>query len=360
MLEGVAAERPLVVVVEDVQWAEPTLLDLLEYLVVFSTGHPILLVCLTRPELAESRPAWTAPQPDRSVLVLDALSTTRRTSSSSTPVAERRGGHRGDRRGQPAVPRAARRGRQRHGHAADDDPGGAGRAHHRLEPAERAVLAHASVQGRRSTPPRGGALPEDDRGGTATRLVALVHKQLIRVDRSGPPGRDAFAFAHALIREAAYRSLPKQQRAELHERLARWMESRPSAADETVGYHLAEAHRYRTELGESGGHVQALAWAAAERLAAAADTTLLRGDHAAGARLLERVATLLEGDDAARGELLPVLGAALFEAGRMADATRVLDGAIAAAPEPRLLARARSSASWSASRAASGWPRPHA
>ena len=343
MLEEVAAERPLVVIVEDIHWAEPTLLDLLEYLVVFSTGHAILVVCLTRPELAESRPAWTAPQPGRSVLVLDALS-----DDEAHELVEHAGGG----------PRAAGIVETGEGNplfleqlvavGSDTDTlpttiqAVLAARIDRLEPAERALLAHASVQGRAfDTAALAELLPGDDRGGTATRLVALVHKQLIRVDRSGPPGRDAFAFAHALIGEAAYRSLPKQQRAELHERLARWMESRPSAADETVGYHLAEAHRYRTELGESGERVQALAWAAAERLAAAADAALLRGDHAAGARLLEHVAALLEGDDAARGELLPVLGAALFEAGRMADATRVLDDAIAAAPEPRLLARAQ-------------------
>ncbi|MBA3262249.1 MAG: tetratricopeptide repeat protein, partial [Thermoleophilaceae bacterium] len=83
------------------------------------------------------------------------------------------------------------------------------------------------------------------------------------------------------------------------------------------------------------------AGAAAERLAAAADAALLRGDASAGARLLERAGSLLEWDDAARGEVLPALGAALFEAGRMTDATRVLDEAIASAPEPRLHARAQ-------------------
>jgi tetratricopeptide (TPR) repeat protein len=202
----------------------------------------------------------------------------------------------------------------------------------RLEPGERSVLAQASVQGRTFY---AGAIEEP---GAATRLVALVHKQLIHADRSDIPGQDAFSFAHVLIREAAYRSLPKQRRAELHERFARWLEARPGAEDETVGYHLAAAHAHRTELGEDA---QDLAWAAAERLTAAADAALLRGDHAGGARLLERVAALLEHDAAARGEVLPTLGAALFEAGRIADATSVLDEAIAAAPEPRLLARAR-------------------
>jgi tetratricopeptide (TPR) repeat protein len=202
----------------------------------------------------------------------------------------------------------------------------------RLEPGERSVLAQASVQGRTFY---AGAIEEP---GTTTRLVALVHRQLIHADRSDIPGQDAFSFAHVLIRDAAYRSLPKQRRAELHERLARWIEARPGAEAETVGYHLAEAHACRSELGEDA---QDLAWEAAERLTAAADAALLRGDHAGGAHLLERVAALLAPDTAARGEVLPTLGAALLAAGQMAEATRVLDEAVAAAPEPRLLARAQ-------------------
>ena len=60
VLETLARERPLLVVVEDVHWAEPTLLDLLEYLVGWSTGAPIALVCLARTELLDARPAWAA------------------------------------------------------------------------------------------------------------------------------------------------------------------------------------------------------------------------------------------------------------------------------------------------------------
>src|SRR4051812_23353173 len=73
LLEEAAREQPLVVAVEDVHWAEPTLLDLIEYLAAFSRELPILLVCLARPELLETRPAWTAPQAGRSVHVLSPL-----------------------------------------------------------------------------------------------------------------------------------------------------------------------------------------------------------------------------------------------------------------------------------------------
>ncbi len=343
MFERVAQARPLVVIVEDVHWAEPTLLDLLEYLVAFVSGHAVLLVCLARPELLETRPISAAPQPNTSLLVLDALPDTeaRRLvehagevgSGTAARIVELAEGNPlflehlvavGAETGEAALPSSIQAVL-----AARID---------RLDPGERALLEKASVQGRSFYV---GAVEEPDRAATATRLVSLVRKQLIRAERSGLPGEDAFRFTHVLVREAAYGAMPKQQRAELHERVARWIEDRPGAEDETVGHHLGEAYRYRTELGPVGEPEHALAGAAAERLAAAADAALLRGDPVAGARLLERAASLLEWYDAARGEVLPALGAALFEAGRVTDATRVLDEAIATAPEPRLRARAQ-------------------
>jgi predicted ATPase len=144
--------------------------------------------------------------------------------------------------------------------------------------------------------------------------VALVQKQLVRPDRSELAGEDAFRFAHGLIREAAYESLPKQLRAELHERIAGWLTRRPAHQDEVVGFHLERAYRSRVELGPPGERERALAGEAASRLAAAAQTALVRGDPPAGARLLERAVALLPADDGDRRALLPRLGAALYGA----------------------------------------------
>lgn len=135
--------------------------------------------------------------------------------------------------------------------------------------------------------------------------------------------------------------MPKQERAGLHERVAAWLEASPGAQDETIGHHLGEAYRHRAELGRVGEHERALAAGAAQRLVDAGDAALLRGDSPAGARLLERAASLLQYEETARSELLPALGAALFEAGRLSDAARILDEAIALAPEARLRARAQ-------------------
>ena len=83
LLERLARERPLVVAVEDIHWAQPALLDLLDHVVALSSGAPILLVCLTRPELLETRPAWAAPQPNRCVSCSTRSATRRRASSPS-------------------------------------------------------------------------------------------------------------------------------------------------------------------------------------------------------------------------------------------------------------------------------------
>ena len=97
----------------------------------------------------------------------------------------------------------------------------------------------------------------------------------------------------------------------------------------------------RGELGETAASTATLAARAAAHLNTAGRRAAQRDDHAAASVLLERAIALVESDRGARGALLPALGASLFEAGRMADATRVLDEAIAGAPAAWLEARAR-------------------
>jgi class 3 adenylate cyclase len=345
LLERVARERPLVVLVEDVHWAEPTLLDLLEYLVAFSSGHALLLVCNARPEFSETRPAWMAPLPNRALLTLDALSEAEARRLVDDAGADDLGSATAARiveaaEGNPLFLEQLVAVRAESGEVTLPTSIQAVLAARidRLEAGERAVLAHASVHGR-SFHVGGVAalLAEHDRAGIATHLVSLVSKQLIRADRSELPREDAFRFSHALIREAAYQGLPKRRRAELHERVADWLDAAPGAQDETVGYHLGEAYRHLAELGPVGERERALATAAAERLAGAAAAAMLRGDPPAGARLLERAESLLDPDDPARARLLPRLGAALLEGGRLADADRVLTEAIERAGGDRWL-----------------------
>ena len=114
LLERVAQSGPLLVIVDDVHWAEPTLIDLLEYLVAFTSEHPILILCLARPDFVQERPAWVAPQPNRSLLMLgrapgDGGTSARRERRLRRALVAHGRSDRGDGRGQPALPRAAHR-----------------------------------------------------------------------------------------------------------------------------------------------------------------------------------------------------------------------------------------------------------
>ncbi len=342
LLAQLARERPLVVAVEDIHWAEPALLELLDHLVVLSSGAPILLLCLTRPELLEARPEWVAPQPDRSVIVLDALAQTQ-----ARELAARLGaGEHADRiaeraEGNPLFVEQLV--------AVDADDGElpesiqavlAARIDH-LDPGERTVLQRASVEGRTF---HAGALavqlPAHEQRAVGARLVSLSRKGLIAADRPVYAGEDAFRFGHALIREAAYGGVPKLQRADLHAGLAQWLGDRP-AADEIVGFHLEQACCLRRELGYADETERSLAAGAIARLEAASRAALVRGDTQAASTLLERAVAVAGSDAAARGALLPALGASLFEAGRITEAVSVLDEAIAGASAQRLAARAQ-------------------
>ena len=134
-----------------------------------------------------------------------------------------------------------------------------------------------------------------------------------------------------LIRDAAYRSLPKNARADLHERFAAWLErtaeDRLREFEEIVGYHLEQAFRYRVVLGARNSRADALAALASERLEAAGRRALVRSDLPAAIGLLERVSRLLATDDPRRTALLAEIGAALIRCGRLTEAGQVLDEA---------------------------------
>ena len=344
LLEKVAEERLLLVVIEDLHWAEPALLDLLEYLCAFSSGHPILLLCNTRPELVESvRPGWALPLPNRELLRLDALAEADAhrlvaAAAGLGPSAAERIVATGD--GNPLFLEQLAAVQAEHGGAALPVTlhGVLAARIDRLDPEERAVLQHAAVQGRSFyVEPLESVV-----GGASRQLVSLVQGQLVRADSSDLPGQDAFRFSHALIREAAYGSLPRQRRAEVHELVARWLDERPGVRDEQVGFHLAEAYLQQAGLGPVGEAARALAAAAAERLARAAEATLLLGDSAGAVSLLERAESVMEHGDPARSQILLRLGTALLEAGRLEDAERVLTELVESTQDdPWLRSRAR-------------------
>ena len=108
--------------------------------------------------------------------------------------------------------------------------------------------------------PRSG--PQDRRARVPSDLLSLVRKELIRPERTTLPGEDAFRFRHLLVRDSAYDSIPKAQRAELHERFADWLErvagDSVAEQEEIVAYHLEQAHVYRLQLGPADDRSSAI------------------------------------------------------------------------------------------------------
>ena len=347
LFEHLSRDRPLIVGFDDLQWAEPTFLDLVEYLVGWSRDAPILVVCLARPDLLEKHPTWLAVRPNATSITLEPLS-----EGEAESLLE---GLRGDAELSSDV--LARITEAAEGNplfveqmlammTKDEVPAGEMPASihallaarlDRLEPEERSAIERASVIGRDFW--RGAVADlsrEEDRASVTARLMTLVRKDLIRPARSVFPWEDAFQFRHALIRDAAYLAIPKETRADLHERYASWLErtagDRANELEEILGYHLEQAFRFREELGPVGDETQELAIRAGERLAAAGRRAIVaRGDLAAAVSLLGRSASLLPDDHPLRRELLPELGSALMRTGDFGRAEGALTEAMEAA-----------------------------
>jgi class 3 adenylate cyclase/tetratricopeptide (TPR) repeat protein len=321
-LEHASAERPLVVVFDDIQWGEETFRDLIEHVALLSTGASILLLCMARPELTERRPGWPValrldPLGDDDV---DELISDRIPGELREKVARAAGGNplfieemlamADETEGEVAVPPTLQALL-----AARLD---------QLEPAERSVLERGSIEGEIFHRGAVQALTTVEAQVTP-RLAALVRKALIRPDRPRLPDEDGFRFRHLLIRDAAYDALPKATRAELHHRYATWLQEHGSELvelDEVLGYHLEMVCSYRDELGLSRD--DGLAAAARSRLMAAGRRAHLWADYGAASSLLERAAALVPPNELDLALEIDLVDG-LFWGGRGVDALRRAD-----------------------------------
>ena len=278
LFDSISRRRPLVVVFEDVHWAEPTLLDLIEHVIDMTRDAALLIVCVARPELLETRPSWGGNRRNATLVHIEPLSPTATAQlihnlsprqALPSEVSERvtaasegfplfveemiailldEGLVEKDRETQAAS-----------GHLASPSVPPTIRALlaarlDGLPPDERRVLELASVVGREFWREAITAIAPTEVSGLSTSVLAgLVLKDLIVPERSSLIDDDSFRFRHILIRDAAYESLAKAERADLHERFASWLErsfaSRLPEVQEIIGYHLEEAHTYRASFG---------------------------------------------------------------------------------------------------------------
>jgi len=174
--------------------------------------------------------------------------------------------------------------------------------------------------------------PEGVRSGVESHLATLVRKELIRSTAPTFPADEGFRFRHLLIRDAAYESLPKATRAELHEHFADWLTTHDLVErDEVVGYHLEQARRYRLELDPDDPELDRLSRRASRHLATAGRGALDRGDFNAARSLILRALELAPPDDPSRLRLAPDLFFVLWESGQLAEAAPLLADARQAA-----------------------------
>ncbi len=365
LFEAIARRRPLVFLIDDLQWAEPTMLQLVEHIADWSTDSPILLACMARPELLEERPDWGGgkhnatsitleplSQEECAILVANLLASDDVAPEVRTRIATAAEGH--PLFAEELIGILIDEGRL----TLDGDvwrPTGdlsdlkvppttsallAARID-RLDAADRTLLMAASVMGQIFYRQALDVLAADVDVGA--HLSSLMRKQFVRPERSDLSGVEALAFRHLLIRDAAYDGLTKAARAELHERFGEWLETNAPELPELIGYHFERACGYLRELGDDEGRTAQLAARAGAYLRTAGSASFARGDMPGAISLFSRAASLLPHDVS----LFPLyidLGQAYAETGELGASERSTQHAVdlaAAGGDELLTARAK-------------------
>ncbi len=355
LVELLAAEAPLVLVVDDIQWAEPLLHDLLEHLSEWVTDAPVLLLCLARPELREIRP--TLAEEGRRVAA--SISLEGLDASATAELAARLLGAESlpqeilDRlpestEGNPLFVRelvrmlAADGVLIRKGDRYDlaVNPEGldvpptiqsllATRVE-RLPADERRIIELAGVVGTEF--PRGvlGALaPDLGPGRIADLIERLRRKELIDSTSRYWGDEPVLRFHHVLIREAGYRRILKGARALLHTTAAEWLGANASTAlgdlDPIIAFHHEQAHGYLSELGADDEELMEAASAALDRLLPATERAIATDDLPSAGRLARRGLAVIDDNDVRLPDLLTVACEALLGTGDIAASTPLVD-----------------------------------
>jgi class 3 adenylate cyclase/tetratricopeptide (TPR) repeat protein len=354
-LEAAAAERPLVVVVEDAHWADPALLGFLEHLVDWAEEVALLVVVTARPELYVHAPGWGGGKRNATTLALRPLADAETAqllaalldaaalpAQAQAALLERAGGN-------PLYAEQfvrlvteqgllTRRGRVVQLSRSQDLPLPdtvtaliAARLD-TLAAGHKQLLADAAVLGRVFW--SGGLLALGERDAAEVRLALreLARAELVRrVPNSTVTGQDEYAFWHALVRDVAYGSLPRKARAARHLAAARWLEQ--LAGDRVADHAEQLAHHYLTalertrEAGDQAG-AGAIATPAVRYLVMAGDRSM-QLDLKVAASHYDRAAGLLPPPHPDRPAILVKSGRANFERGQLAEAERLFREAIA-------------------------------
>jgi class 3 adenylate cyclase/tetratricopeptide (TPR) repeat protein len=317
--EELAEERPLVLVFEDLHWADDHLLEFVDHLVDWASGVPLLVVSTARPELLTRRPGWGGGKPNALTVSLSSLSdedTARLLAEllgavlpaeTQVELLARAGGN-------PLYAEEFARMLRDRGHVGELPETVQGLIAARLdllEPEQKSLLQDAAVVGKRFWVGALASLSGLDRAALETGLHALERKEFVRRERSSSVVEDSeYAFRHLLVRDVAYGQIPRVERAEKHLLAAGWIEQLGRREDhaEMLAHHYLQALELTAA---AGGDVTQFADAARIALADAGDRALGLHAYDAAVRFFRAALDLLPEGDSTRGRLLLRLGRTL-------------------------------------------------
>ncbi|MGH2973004.1 MAG: AAA family ATPase [Gaiellaceae bacterium] len=324
-VEAIAAAHPLLLLVDDLQWAQEPFLELLAAVADRGSG-PIVVLGLARPEFGH-RPDWPVGLRLSPLSDEESVDLVRRL----VPALESHARLLAAAGGNPLFLTELVAYVGAEGEGSDVPPTLEALLNARLDarpPHERRILECAAVEGQVF---HEGALlalaGAEDASTVPTSLERLLEDALIRPSRSSFENEAAFQFHHLLVRDAAYRGTAKRRRAELHLRFAAWLQEklgpRVAEAAEIVGYHFEQVCRLRGELGPLDDQTRDVGARAAALLSGAARRSLARGDPVAARGLFMRAAALAP-PGPARIEIELGRGSATSEMGEFALAEELL------------------------------------
>ncbi len=350
-LEGLAEQRPLVVVVEDIHWADESLLDFLDELVDWLTDVPLLVVATARPELLERRPGWGGGKLNATTLALSPLSDEQTAeligrllgrpllaAEAQQTLLERAGGN--PLYAEQFVELYTEQGSTDELTLPETLQGIIAARLDGLPDSEKSLLQDAAVVGKVFWASSIGRDPD----AATTWLHSLERKGFVRRQRrSSLEGESEFAFAHALVRDVSYGQIPRADRAQRHRAVAEWIDGlgRPEDHAEMLAYHWSSALEL---VRASGGSDDEFVERTRLALRAAGDRASSLNSYAVAAAQYDDALALWP-DDAERPDLLFRLAVALhrsYNAARQQDALEAARDALLAVSDTERASEAES------------------